>query len=141
MQKIEKLLPQHQIKEAFLQLAAADSTQMRDGLFSRLAADNPQLADEVRSLLKASEAGNVIEQICVLAADPSRAETHLSNPEAETPSAGRTQKEIGEGPGTVLGPYKLLEQIGEGGMGTVFHAQQSKPIRRKVALKIIKQGM
>ena len=40
-----------------------------------------------------------------------------------------------------IGPYKLLEQIGEGGMGTVFHAQQTKPIRRRVALKIIKPGM
>ena len=41
----------------------------------------------------------------------------------------------------MIGPYKLLEQIGEGGMGTVFMAQQSTPIKRKVALKIIKPGM
>jgi serine/threonine protein kinase len=46
-----------------------------------------------------------------------------------------------EHPGTVIGPYKLLEQIGEGGMGTVFMAEQVQPIRRKVALKIIKPGM
>src|SRR5262245_46498247 len=46
-----------------------------------------------------------------------------------------------EGPGTVIGPYKLLESIGEGGMGTVFMAEQTKPVRRKVALKIIKPGM
>ncbi len=39
-----------------------------------------------------------------------------------------------------IGPYKLLEQIGEGGMGTVFMAVQSHPIKRKVALKIIKPG-
>ena len=44
-------------------------------------------------------------------------------------------------PGTVIGPYKLLEQIGEGGFGVVFMAEQSKPIQRKVALKIIKPGM
>src|SRR5688572_8135753 len=44
-------------------------------------------------------------------------------------------------PGTVIGPYKLLQQIGEGGMGTVFMAEQSQPIQRKVALKIIKPGM
>jgi tetratricopeptide (TPR) repeat protein len=46
-----------------------------------------------------------------------------------------------EGPGTVIGPYKLLEQIGEGGMGVVYMAEQTKPVRRKVALKIIKPGM
>ena len=46
-----------------------------------------------------------------------------------------------ERPGTVIGPYKLLQQIGEGGMGTVFMAEQTEPVRRKVALKIIKPGM
>ena len=46
-----------------------------------------------------------------------------------------------EAPGTVIGPYKLLQQIGEGGMGTVFMAEQTQPIQRKVALKIIKPGM
>jgi serine/threonine protein kinase/tetratricopeptide (TPR) repeat protein len=47
----------------------------------------------------------------------------------------------GERPGTVIGAYKLLEQIGEGGFGVVFLAEQQEPIRRKVALKIIKPGM
>jgi WD40 repeat protein/serine/threonine protein kinase len=46
-----------------------------------------------------------------------------------------------EGPGTVIGPYKLLQQIGEGGMGVVYMAEQEQPVRRKVALKIIKPGM
>ena len=40
-----------------------------------------------------------------------------------------------------LGPYKLLQQIGEGGMGTVYMAEQTQPVRRKVALKVIKPGM
>jgi serine/threonine protein kinase len=44
-------------------------------------------------------------------------------------------------PGTVIGPYKLLEQIGEGGFGVVFMAEQTEPVRRKVALKILKPGM
>ncbi|MEX0610528.1 MAG: serine/threonine-protein kinase, partial [Pirellulales bacterium] len=48
---------------------------------------------------------------------------------------------IAEGPGTVIGPYKLLQQIGEGGMGVVFMAEQSEPLQRTVALKIIKPGM
>src|SRR6478752_6665897 len=41
----------------------------------------------------------------------------------------------------IIGPYKLLQQIGEGGMGTVFMAEQSQPMQRKVALKVIKPGM
>jgi eukaryotic-like serine/threonine-protein kinase len=48
---------------------------------------------------------------------------------------------IKEGPGTVIGPYKLLQQIGEGGMGTVFLAEQTQPVQRQVALKLIKPGM
>src|SRR5687767_8371892 len=47
----------------------------------------------------------------------------------------------GEGPGTVIGPYKLLQQIGEGGMGVVYLAEQTRPVQRQVALKIIKAGM
>jgi eukaryotic-like serine/threonine-protein kinase len=46
-----------------------------------------------------------------------------------------------EKPGTQIGPYKLLQQIGEGGFGVVYMAEQTKPVRRKVALKIIKPGM
>lgn len=46
-----------------------------------------------------------------------------------------------EGPGTVIGPYKLLEKIGEGGMAVVYMAEQERPLRRRVALKIIKLGM
>src|SRR5437667_8396 len=46
-----------------------------------------------------------------------------------------------EGPATVIGPYKLLEQIGEGGFGVVFMAEQTQPVRRKVALKVLKPGM
>jgi eukaryotic-like serine/threonine-protein kinase len=48
---------------------------------------------------------------------------------------------ITEGPGTRIGPYKLLQQIGEGGMGAVYMAEQEEPVRRRVALKIIKPGM
>jgi len=48
---------------------------------------------------------------------------------------------VSEGPGTVIGPYKLLEQIGEGGFGIVFMAEQQHPVRRKVGLKILKPGM
>jgi serine/threonine protein kinase/tetratricopeptide (TPR) repeat protein len=54
-------------------------------------------------------------------------------------TAGAAQ--ISEAPGTQIGPYKLLQQIGEGGMGVVYMAEQTVPVERHVALKIIKPGM
>jgi hypothetical protein len=48
---------------------------------------------------------------------------------------------IAEKPGTQIGPYKLLQQIGEGGMGAVYMAEQTQPVQRKVAVKVIKAGM
>src|SRR5438105_2881225 len=58
-------------------------------------------------------------------------------------AAPETRAEPGEhdGPGTIIGPYKLLQQIGEGGMGIVYMAEQEQPVRRRVAFKIIKPGM
>jgi hypothetical protein len=60
----------------------------------------------------------------------------------ETPASVATIDHAArERPGTVIGLYKLMEQIGEGGMGLVFVAEQQEPVRRKVALKVIKPGM
>ncbi len=59
----------------------------------------------------------------------------------ETGTATTIDQPIAEGPGTVIGPYKLSQQIGEGGFGVVFLAEQERPVRRRVALKIIRPGM
>ncbi len=63
----------------------------------------------------------------------------------DRPAAAAVLAAIGqpatESPGTVIGPYKLIEQIGEGGMGSVWMAQQAKPVYRLVAVKLIKAGM
>ena len=55
--------------------------------------------------------------------------------------AAALDQPVTEGVGSVIGPYKLLEQIGEGGMGLVYMAEQQRPVRRLVALKLIKPGM
>jgi serine/threonine protein kinase/WD40 repeat protein len=65
----------------------------------------------------------------------------LDGPAQPGPVANVDGSSVSEGPGTVLGPYKLLEQIGEGGFGVVFMAEQTRPVRRKVALKVLKPGM
>jgi eukaryotic-like serine/threonine-protein kinase len=74
-------------------------------------------------------------------AKPQAPETTDSEPTAapsdQTPPGSRA---ILEGPGSRIGPYKLLQKIGEGGMGVVYMAEQEKPVRRRVALKIIKPG-
>jgi serine/threonine protein kinase len=62
-----------------------------------------------------------------------------SEPAASAPTEDHTP--LTERPGVTIGRYKLMEQVGEGGMGVVFVAEQERPIRRKVALKIIKAGM
>jgi serine/threonine protein kinase len=63
----------------------------------------------------------------------------------DSPAAGDAgptmDRPIDERPGGQIGMYKLLEQIGEGGMGTVWTAQQTEPVKRVVALKLIKAGM
>src|SRR5262245_7320759 len=57
------------------------------------------------------------------------------------PPSAVEEPAVAERPGTSIGPYRLMEQIGEGGMGLVFVAEQQRPVRRKVALKVIKPGM
>ena len=59
----------------------------------------------------------------------------------ESNATESTLRVSSETPGAVIGRYKLLEKIGEGGMGVVYMAEQREPVVRKVALKIIKAGM
>ena len=59
----------------------------------------------------------------------------------DQPRAAATPSFVTEKPGDRIGRYKLIEQIGEGGCGVVYEAEQVEPIRRRVALKVIKLGM
>src|ERR1700689_3756425 len=66
-----------------------------------------------------------------------------AEPDAE-PENGETTRTFGPSeasPGTVIGPYYLLQPVGEGGMGEVGLAEQRQPVRRRVAIKLIKTGM
>ena len=65
----------------------------------------------------------------------------LERPPVEMAIGSRLGAFAGERPGDRIGRYKLLQQIGEGGCGIVFMAEQEEPVRRRVALKIIKPGM
>src|SRR5437660_1499028 len=90
--------------------------------------DDRALFDRVRALLRAhAEAGSFLDGPAVAVAGGA--------------TEGYEGASVAEGPGTVIGPYKLLEVIGEGGFGVVFMAEQTQPVRRKVALKVLKPGM
>jgi eukaryotic-like serine/threonine-protein kinase len=110
------------IKSIFGQAMDLPSPAERAAYLDEACGDNPRLRAEVESLLQAGQqAGGFFEGL-----GPS--------------SAATVDEPITERPGTVIGPYKLLEQIGEGGFGLVFMAEQ-QPIRRKVAVKVLKPGM
>jgi eukaryotic-like serine/threonine-protein kinase len=96
----------------------------RDNYLNRVCGANRRLRDDVVSLLRAHDASN----------------GPLQKVDDGQPRTGAYEPLV-EGPGTRVGPYKLLQEIGEGGMGTVFMAEQEEPIRRMVAVKIIRSGM
>ena len=79
-----------------------------------------------------------------LLAEATEAVDFLESPALEDPTRGLKAEddvEAGEGPGDQVGPYLLHEQVGEGGCGRVYRAEQLEPVRRVVALKILKLGM
>ena len=105
-------------------LAAIDiaSPAERAAYVAQACGDNAQLRADVQALLAAhGQSGDLLDA-------PDQLSPTLDHPVAERP-------------GTQIGPYKLLQQIGEGGMGVVYMAEQTEPVKRRVALKIIKPGM
>jgi WD40 repeat protein/serine/threonine protein kinase len=78
-------------------------------------------------------------EVAKLVGDHFRAGKFLEKPAVQI--VATSEEPVSERPGTVIGPYKLLEQLGEGGFGVVFLAEQHQPLRRKVALKVLKAGM
>ena len=112
-----------QVHAIFSAAVELSSPQERAEFIELICGDNAELRKRVEELVAAHfEAGNFLE---------SPLATALYN----------NNDYIEASPGTVIGPYKLLQQIGEGGMGVVFMAEQTEPIQRTVALKIIKPGM
>src|SRR5262245_50514828 len=111
------------VKSVFDRAVEIASPGGRQEYLDQVCAGAPDLRLKVQALLHAyDEAGSFLE------APPANLGATVDDP-------------IRERPGTVIGPYKLVEPIGEGGFGVVFLAEQQQPVRRKVALKVLKPGM
>ena len=85
--------------------------------------------------------GPLLEEALALLASIQRAGGFMDRPTIAGSESDAAAAPIREGPGATIGRYRLLEQIGEGGFGVVFMAEQREPVRRMVALKVIKLGM
>jgi serine/threonine protein kinase/tetratricopeptide (TPR) repeat protein len=109
-----------QIEEAFHRAQDCGSAEEQARYLANVGANDPELRREVEGLLRSAEAADAVF------------------PAAQDATDGI---ELGERPGMMIGRYKLLARIGEGGMGVVYLAEQQEPVRRKAALKIIKLGM
>ncbi len=110
--------------EIFLEALEYEPAEKRRDYLDRACGTGTELRAEVESLLEARQ----------------HVSGFLESP-AVALAATADVSYLAQRPGTRIGPYKLLEQIGEGGMGIVYAASQKEPLRRKVALKIIKPGM
>jgi eukaryotic-like serine/threonine-protein kinase len=113
------MLDRGTVRDIYTQAADLPPAE-RASFLDRACGTNADLRAEVESLLTAA----------------ARLPDFMGAPTAQSPFAPAL-----EGPGTRIGPYRLLQEIGHGGFGTVYMAEQEAPVRRRVALKIIKLGM
>ena len=120
-------------EETLFHEALAKSPQERDAFLDAACAGQPELRAAVGALLAAHEQpGSLLDSPAVASATSDDVSPGRWIDPADMPPS--------EGPGSRICPYKLLQKVGEGGMGVVFMAEQEQPVRRKVALKIVKSG-
>ena len=127
------------VEATFEEALAHSSPEARDAFLKEACAEDDSLQAVVRRMLEAHEEADA----GFLSATPGQraaqaaAAAAASDPALAAQFAALKPEELGDR----IGPYKLLQQLGEGGFGTVWMAEQAEPVRRRVALKIIKVGM
>jgi len=109
------MMPDSRLELIFDAALQKGTERERSAYLEGACGNNPGLRERVETLLRAHDAAGNFLQPSLTSAD--------------------------EGPGSIIGRYKLLQMIGQGGFGVVYMAEQLEPVRRKVALKIIKLGM
>ncbi|HET6573304.1 MAG TPA: protein kinase [Fimbriiglobus sp.] len=121
-------------RDLFLYAVGKLPPEQWDRYVAEACGGDAELARQARRLLQVHrEAGSFLESPIVAGGTTRFFDSVLG----DEPAAGPPLECVG----TVIGPYKLLEPIGEGGFGVVFMAEQQHPMRRKVALKVLKPGM
>jgi serine/threonine protein kinase len=116
-------------REIFIAALHKSEPAKRADFLNRACGEDQAMRDEIEELLHEQEKlGSFLEERAGRALGTGSLLTDFEGPLAERP-------------GTVIGTYKLMELVGEGGMGLVFVAEQQHPVRRTVALKVIKPGM
>jgi tetratricopeptide (TPR) repeat protein/tRNA A-37 threonylcarbamoyl transferase component Bud32 len=123
------------VEDVFLSALRKAGPEEREAYLEQACGGDPELRRRVERLLRArAEAGDFLEQPAVqlgATVDPA------PGGEGERPDVSPPAEAVG----SVIGPYKLLQKLGEGGMGTVWVAEQHQPVKRRVALKVVKPGM
>ena len=126
--KGEEMFPVNRVREIFTAAMSCENASARKDLLNRECDGDKGLQEAVESLLFES----------------TQTKSFLERPAVEDPTRGLKSAEdlgAGEGPGDYIGPYFLQELVGEGGGGRVYRAEQQQPVKRTVALKILKLGM
>src|SRR5262245_31784099 len=117
--------PDKSLQTLFNEALEREDPAERARFLDEACATNAALREQVEKLLQAdADAGGFFAQ-----------------PLKESPAPDPGTTPLAEKPGVKIGRYKLLQQIGEGGCGVVYMAEQEEPVRRRVALKVIKLGM
>ncbi len=124
------------VKSLFLAASDLADRAQRDAFLGRECGVDAALRERVEALLKANDAAPL--------PPPGNATVDSGpgkrNPDVIRPATAEHRAKLDAG-AVISGHYKLVQKIGEGGMGEVWVAKQSEPIKRKVALKLIKTGM
>jgi WD40 repeat protein/serine/threonine protein kinase len=129
-----------------IQAGEGEMAENREGIVKRVFQAAIERAPEDRAAFVASACGDderARDRVMDLLGAHDLDDGFLASQEKAAASGGAESDEIGaaELEGTTIGPYKVLQLIGEGGFGAVYMAEQEQPIRRRVALKLIKLGM
>jgi eukaryotic-like serine/threonine-protein kinase len=138
------------LKRVFDSALEISSAADRKAYLDKVCAAAPEIRKKVEALLKAHEdAGSFLEKPAAQA--PATASYHSGGKQPDQPYSGTVEYDnrppasdepsFHQKSGQRIGPYKLVKKIGEGGMGAVYLAEQEQPVKRQVALKIIKPGM
>ncbi len=131
----------HESLRRLFDLATAVPADKRDALLDRECCGDVALKKRVEAMLAAAEDEQFLGRPTAGSAEDSAVHATVDLPHQSNDIGHVVAAVLGEGPGSGIGPYKLLQLIGEGGFGSVFMAEQQSPVSRKVALKIIKLGM